>query len=1056
MGELGEAIVLEIGQTQMDFSAVPTDPQDIIRYCGGLVTISNDTEEAIGLAHFSVKEFLLSDRIRESEVADFWAGDPHIKTDLAAICVSYISMTDFEEGQCPTVKRHLSRLSTFRFLDYAANFWVKHYKQVQDTCPEDLFKSVCSFLRDKHLNGNVLAWQQAEEYTWSFYPDKYRLVDLWGRDIESKMALVELYPPLFYAAQLGLTKVLCAFIEYGDDLNVRSSGSYEYPILTAAFRDNHDWEVVQILVNAGADINVCTFEGNVGCALAKHAGPAHWELLKELVRRGIDLETQSRYRVTAKPVITCIAGHPTDPAELVRYLIEAGADFKQTSPGSTDTGIGVSVWPFGGPPLQVAALTGNLEVVKVLVAAGASLDFAQCVYGSPLQAAVSRNQDTVVRHLLESDLDINAKGGRLGTALQAASWIGNETMVSTLLEAGADISIGGGLFGGPLAAAVSRQHRSLVKLLLDRGAIVEGDIESEGFEESAFPSLYMDNNMEPPLNGPRYRNALNWAVSQSDVEMVETLLRAGAGPNTPIERCYQCLNRRQGQNNQRHPLCIAVSKKSYGAVQTLLLHGADVEIGGYCPLICAGAAGNITTFRTLFERVSVSCDKELLIAEVLWSCSVEEGFLQELLKLFESENIEAEGGAHRALIARAALEGSTTLLSYYVSKGWNVNAAQTRWGDGYATPHQPPLVVAIRNRQMEATKFLLDHGGGPNIPSEQNGRALLAAVHANDVEVVKRLLSIGADPNLPSKTDGNALFAAVKNSNIEIISRLLSMGAEPDSDIDLYRACGKLVHHAASKQDVEPLKVLLDNGANVTAQCDWCPNTLMAAVDAESVPAIRFLVGRGLDVDQGDWYGRTPLFRASTSFRDDSAKTLLELGAQMHLPRAEVDHQIDDTVRRLCHVLLQMSKTPEGGRERGENDWRYSRYWVLLARGLLLGHDELNGMIAVEHCGSKILDEPMLQGAIRCQLCTLYQTGMYHFCTEGVGDGICPKCTKKHWASLGDAASSHAFVQYPRPFYLEVDIPAGCVALAKDKYILREEWLENIIATWHSKPAAGT
>jgi ankyrin repeat protein len=654
--------------------------------------------------------------------------------------------------------------------------------------------------------------------------------------------------------------------------------------------------------------------------------------------------------------------------------------------------------------------------VKALVAAGASLDFSQCEYGSPLQAAVSRNRESVSQYLLDIGADINARGGRLGTALQAASWVGDHKMVSTLLAAGAHTTSGGSCFGGPLGAAMSRQHKAIVDLLLTHGckAEEEGAID---YNWHWLYRLYRENNLYPPeMVDVCFRTPLDWAVFQSDIEMVEKLFRVGADPNKIPERCNLSPIERD-RTQKRHALCTAISARDHKIVQTILVHWADVGIGGCCPLICAAGAGDIKIFRTLFEHLPRSCDKKLLTAEVLESCSCEAEFLHDLLQLLESKTLEAEPGARGILIARAAAVGSTTLLRYYFGKGWNVNTRPAAYGVGDRTlsSHGAPLLSAVRNRQKEVIDLLLDHG---------------------------------VDPNISSESDGTALLAAVKVSDVELLKRLLCVGAETDSEIRLHETCGKIIHHAASENEPELLEVLIDHGADITAQCELCPNTLMAAVNAENVQGIQLLVDRGLDVNQGDWYGCTPLFRASNSFLDASAKTLLELGGQMHLPQAEVNRQIQDTVRRLCHVLLQMLKTTL---EQDSNDrWLGFQRWVLLGRALLLGNDELNGIIALEQCGYKWPGERDFESNLSCQICRLHQFGTHHFCKEGLGAGICARCTEKHWNSLGDAKSTHESVQYPRSLYF--DIPEHCVALDEGNYITRIEWLENIIATWHIKP----
>lgn len=103
------------------------------------------------------------------------------------------------------------------------------------------------------------------------------------------------------------------------------------------------------------------------------------------------------------------------------------------------------------------------------------------------------------------------------------------------------------------------------------------------------------------------------------------------------------------------------------------------------------------------------------------------------------------------------------------------------------------------------------------------------------MEVVDLLLDSGANPNAPSKLHETALLSTIKTNNVEPARRLLSLGAETDSEIHLDGICGQIIHHAASGKELESLQVFLDHGTDVTAECDLCPNTLMAAVNSENM-----------------------------------------------------------------------------------------------------------------------------------------------------------------------------------------------------------------------------
>jgi hypothetical protein len=144
--ELSEAVSIEFRQTGLDFSAIPTDPEDIFRFCGGLVTLAgHDYEETVNLSHFSIKEFLLSPRIKETEVPEFYAGSSNTLFDIAGACLTYIMLDDFDEGQCLNVSKMKQRKVKYAFLNYAAIYWHDHYELLESEEAKMLEDSAFAF-----------------------------------------------------------------------------------------------------------------------------------------------------------------------------------------------------------------------------------------------------------------------------------------------------------------------------------------------------------------------------------------------------------------------------------------------------------------------------------------------------------------------------------------------------------------------------------------------------------------------------------------------------------------------------------------------------------------------------------------------------------------------------------------------------------------------------------------------------------------------------------------------------------------------------------------------
>jgi ankyrin repeat protein len=98
----------------------------------------------------------------------------------------------------------------------------------------------------------------------------------------------------------------------------------------------------------------------------------------------------------------------------------------------------------GWTPLTLAASLGNLEVVEVMVDAGADLEQARRVgierQWTPLGWAARRGHRDVVEWLLERGARVDALNSRHQSPLMAAALGGHHDVMALLVEAGADES----------------------------------------------------------------------------------------------------------------------------------------------------------------------------------------------------------------------------------------------------------------------------------------------------------------------------------------------------------------------------------------------------------------------------------------------------------------------------------------------------------------------------------------------------------------------------------------------------------------------------------------
>jgi ankyrin repeat protein len=132
-------------------------------------------------------------------------------------------------------------------------------------------------------------------------------------------------------------------------------------------------------------------------------------------------------------------------------------------------------------PLNLAISTGNIDTIKVLVAAGADIH-APPIHGvrhTPLQAAVYMGSLEIVNYFLELGVDINALPALRegGTALQIAAKRGYMGMAALLIEKKAFVNAPRGQFIGRTAfeAAAEKGRIEMLMFLVEHGADIVSD-----------------------------------------------------------------------------------------------------------------------------------------------------------------------------------------------------------------------------------------------------------------------------------------------------------------------------------------------------------------------------------------------------------------------------------------------------------------------------------------------------------------------------------------------------------------------------------------------------
>ncbi|RAQ98684.1 vegetative incompatibility protein HET-E-1 [Stemphylium lycopersici] len=476
--EVAEVVAIDVARDPaFDRDEVLEDPLEVLDICSSLVTIttnevdrrSGSAQRIVALAHYSVQEYLVSDRIRqgdEGEQASQLAASLMAKEEPAYL--TWIRLHDPDRPwERPNSKKSLD--SVPMPLYYAALLG---------------FSTVTRLLLDKGANvnaqggrhGNALqaASLEGHEQIVKMLLDAGANVNAEGGDYSNALQA---------ASWRGHEQVVKTLLDAG--ANVNAEGGEYGNALQAASEGGHE-QVFKMLLDAGAEVN--TQGGRYGNALQAASLEGHEQVVKTLLDAGADINAQGGEYGNALQAAS-YGGHE----QIVKTLLDAGADVNAQGGDYSNA-------------LQAASEGGYEQVVKMLLNAGADVNAQGGEYGNALQAASYRGHEQVIKMLLNAGADVNAQGGRYSNALQAASEGGHEQVVKMLLDAGTNVNAQGGYFGNALQTASLEGHEQIVKMLLNAGAEVNAE-------------------------GGRRGNALQAASYRGHQQIVKTLLNAGADVN---------------------------------------------------------------------------------------------------------------------------------------------------------------------------------------------------------------------------------------------------------------------------------------------------------------------------------------------------------------------------------------------------------------------------------------------------------------------------------------------------------------------------------------------
>ena len=288
-----------------DRDEVLEDPLDVLAICSSLVTTATNDEhmlkssgsagKVVLLAHYSVKEYLISGRCRQDRAILYNMQETICNEFIAKSCLGYL--LQFQRSDSFNQYIQESRLAR-----YSAEFWTTHVQALPYKAAA-LNRLIMELFSTG--NGAYLNWIRTYDPEWP------------QRRPSAERELVNIPTPLYYASLFGLNEIVSLLIlKAGADVN--AEGGRYGNALQAASAQGHD-KIVALLLDKGADVNA---EGEVyGNALQAASAAGHDKIVALLLDKGADVNAKGGDYGNA---LQAASGRGHD--KIVALLLSEGAD----------------------------------------------------------------------------------------------------------------------------------------------------------------------------------------------------------------------------------------------------------------------------------------------------------------------------------------------------------------------------------------------------------------------------------------------------------------------------------------------------------------------------------------------------------------------------------------------------------------------------------------------------------------------------------------------------------------------------------------------------------
>jgi ankyrin repeat protein len=384
--------------------------------------------------------------------------------------------------------------------------------------------------------------------------------------------------------------------------------------------ERDDLDMMDVLIRAGARVTAATREGVTPLQLAAMNGNA--AMIDRLLKAGADPNAT----LTPMGDTALMMAARTGKTDAIRVLVESGAS------------VNIAEKWGGTTPLMWAVSEGHADAVRRLLEAGAevnarshyvaaangrgfegrtpltnSTDAKPAEFASgwltPLMFAAREGDVEVARILVAAGADVNAVGGDGKTALALAIFNGNYDVASFLVDSKADVNRADAQRFTPLFYAVDRRNMETAPNFPWMVTADPMPLIRKLLEAGANPNALVNNTPRARMRegSPRivFATALMRAAFAADLELVKLLLEHGADPSIKSRDNETMLSAAAGLAFIHGYHRGKSDEERLEVVKVFVELGNDVNWAddyGITPLMAAGNKGHVGVIQYLVDK----------------------------------------------------------------------------------------------------------------------------------------------------------------------------------------------------------------------------------------------------------------------------------------------------------------------------------------------------------------------------------------------------------------------------------------------------------------------